>query len=57
MPGELLVHAQQHVALEVNIKQEASLAINHALVAILTPKTVLVSKENKQLICQEYILS
>ena len=44
MHGEPLVHAQKHVALEVNLKPEAIAVINPALVATHTPKIVEVSK-------------
>ena len=46
MPGEHLVHAQQLVALEVNLEQEAILVTNHALEATPIPKIVMVSREN-----------
>ena len=45
MPGEHLVHAQQLVALEVNLEQEAILVTNHALEATPIPKTVMVSRK------------
>ena len=44
MHGELLVHVQKHVALEVNLKQEAIVVINPALVATHTPKIVKVKE-------------
>ena len=44
MHGDPLVHAQKHVALEVNLKQEAIVVINPALVATHTLKIVTVSK-------------
>ena len=42
-PGVHLGHVQQHVALEVNYRQEATLAIYHALVVTQTHKHVPVS--------------
>ena len=44
MHGAPLVHAQGHVALEVNLKQEHIVVINPALVATHIPKIVKVSK-------------
>ena len=44
-PGEHLEHAQQHVALEVTHRQEATLAIDHALVVTQTHNHVLVSSQ------------
>ena len=46
-PGDHLEHAQQHVVLEVNHKQEATLAIDHALVVKQTHKHVLVSLQEQ----------
>ena len=46
MLGEHLVHAQQLVALEVNLEQEAILVTNHAQEATPIPKIVMVSREN-----------
>ena len=44
-PGEHLEIVQQHVALEINYRQEASQAIGHALVATQTLKHALVSTQ------------